>query len=188
MPGLEHFLKTYLELTPPELEVIAKRFRHIALEKGAFFLQTGAFSDRLGIVEQGLVRIFLQTEDKEVTQWISTAGGLLTDLTGFVFGSPARWNMQALSDCSLWVIEKEAYYSLESEVPRFHHIDRRFVARCFSTLEDRIFSHLHMSAEERYQYMFERQPQLFNQVPLQYLASMLGMTPETLSRLRKKII
>jgi CRP-like cAMP-binding protein len=53
-------------------------------------------------------------------------------------------------------------------------------------LEDRIFSHLSMSAEDRYQFFFQHNKELFNQVPLQYIASMLGMTPETFSRIRKK--
>ncbi|HEY5823130.1 MAG TPA: cyclic nucleotide-binding protein, partial [Cyclobacteriaceae bacterium] len=64
--------------------------------------------------------------------------------------------------------------------------EKLFMVRCFSIMEDRIFGHLSMSAEERYQFFFNQNKELFNQVPLQYLASMLGMTPETFSRIRKK--
>jgi len=53
-------------------------------------------------------------------------------------------------------------------------------------MEDRIFTHLSMSAAERYAFFFEQHKELFNQVPLQYIASILGMTPETFSRIRKK--
>ncbi|MFT7589349.1 MAG: hypothetical protein ACI959_001567 [Limisphaerales bacterium] len=65
-------------------------------------------------------------------------------------------------------------------------LDWEFIGKCFITLEDRVFSFLSMSAEERYQMLFHMQLELFNQVPLQYLASMMGMSPETLSRLRKQ--
>ncbi|WP_229239031.1 hypothetical protein [Emticicia sp. C21] len=63
-----------------------------------------------------------------------------------------------------------------------------FIAKCFTMLEDRIFSHLSMTAEERYNFFFQNNKELFNQVPLQYIASMLGMTPETFSRIRRKAI
>ena len=66
------------------------------------------------------------------------------------------------------------------------HLEKLFIVRCFSMMEDRIFSHLSMSAEERYNLFFESNRELFNQVPLQYIASMLGMSPETFSRIRKK--
>jgi CRP-like cAMP-binding protein len=72
-------------------------------------------------------------------------------------------------------------------IPKWNELEKLFIINCFSTLEDRIFSHLAMSAEERYQFFFANNKELFNQVPLQYIASMLGMTPETFSRIRKRI-
>jgi CRP-like cAMP-binding protein len=64
--------------------------------------------------------------------------------------------------------------------------EKRFLAQYFVMMEDRIFSHLSMTAEERYNLFFENNSELFNQIPLQFIASMLGMTPETFSRIRKK--
>lgn len=71
-------------------------------------------------------------------------------------------------------------------VPSWHELEKLFIAKCFTILENRIFSHLSMTAEERYNNFSEHNKELFNQVPLQYIASMLGMTPETFSRIRKK--
>jgi hypothetical protein len=73
-----------------------------------------------------------------------------------------------------------------NKLPKWNELDKIFITKCFTILEERIFSHLYMTAEERFHQLFKQHPELFNQVPLQYLASMLGMTPETLSRLRKK--
>lgn len=67
-------------------------------------------------------------------------------------------------------------------------MEKQFIAGCFVQLEDRVFSHLSLSAEERYDKLFENNKEIFNQVPLQYLASMLGMSPETFSRIRNKKI
>ena len=71
-------------------------------------------------------------------------------------------------------------------VPKWVELEKMFITKCFSILEDRILQHLSLSAEERYNQLFEFNKELFNVVPLQYLASMLGMAPETLSRIRKK--
>ncbi|OGS76943.1 MAG: Crp/Fnr family transcriptional regulator [Candidatus Fluviicola riflensis] len=132
------------------------------------------------------MRIYVQTEDKEVTQWISTKGYFVTDLAGFVFETPARWTIQALTDVELFTINRSDYVKLGQLIPKWHELEKLFITRCFIILEDRIFTHLSMTAEERYNFFFENNKELFNQVPLQYIASMLGMTPETFSRIRKK--
>lgn len=128
---------------------------------------------------------FFETEDKEVTQWISTKGYFVTDLSGFIFNQPARWTIQALTDVEIYTIRKSEYEKIKTIIPRWPELERLFIVRCFTTLEDRIFSHLSMTAEERYHFFFENNKELFNQVPLQYIASMLGMRPETFSRIRK---
>jgi hypothetical protein len=71
-------------------------------------------------------------------------------------------------------------------VPLWYELEKMFLIRCFTFIEERIMSHLSMTAEERYHFFFENNKELFNQVPLHYIASMLGMTPETFSRIRKK--
>ena len=108
------------------------------------------------------------------------------DLSSFVFKQTARWNIQALTDCELYVIDNNDYQKIGQIIPGWNSLEKLFIAKCFTVLEDRILQHLSMSAEERYNQLFSFNKELFNQVPLQYLASMLGMTPETLSRLRKK--
>jgi CRP-like cAMP-binding protein len=77
---------------------------------------------------------------------------------------------------------------LGKELPKWHEIEKKFISKCFIMLEDRIFQHLSLSAEELYIAFFENNRQLFREVPLQYIASMLGMTPETFSRVRKKML
>ncbi|MGS0527187.1 Crp/Fnr family transcriptional regulator [Zobellia nedashkovskayae] len=106
----------------------------------------------------------------------------------FSFKQRARWNIQALTDCELYTINKENYALLNSVVPNWAEMEKQFIAGCFVQLEERVFSHLSLSAEERYNQLFENNKALFNQVPLQYLASMLGMSPETFSRIRNKKI
>ena len=86
----------------------------------------------------------------------------------------------------MYTIDQGDYKNIGRIVPNWHELEKLFIARCFIYIEERIFSLLSLSSEERYKWLFEQQRDLFNQVPLQYLASMLGMTPETLSRIRRK--
>lgn len=186
MTELEKYIQTYFGINQNDLSTISTFFNPITLKKGDFFLKTGQYSDRLGFVQSGIMREFVVLDGKEVTKWISTKGYFVVDLSSFVFHQTARWNIQALTDCELYVIDSKAYQRIGQVVPRWTTLEKLFIAKCFTVLEDRILQHLSMTAEERYHQLFNYNQALFNQVPLQYLASMLGITPETLSRLRKK--
>lgn len=186
MTELEQYINSYFGVKKEELEKISSLFKQTTLKKGDYFLKTGAFCNKLSFIKSGLLRIYVATDEKEVTQWISTTGYFVTDLSSLIFETPARWTIQALTDTELYTIAKEDYTTIGKIIPQWHELEKLFIARCFTILEDRIFSHLSMSAEERYAHFFENNKDLFNQVPLQYIASMLGMTPETFSRIRKK--
>lgn len=170
------------------MDKITSLFTESELKKGDYFTKSGQYCEKLSFVRSGFIRVFATANDKDVTQWISTKGYFITDLYSFNFKQRARWNIQALTDCELYTIDKDNYALLNKLVPNWVEMEKQFIAGCFIQLEDRVFSHLSLSAEERYNKLFENNPELFNQVPLQYIASMLGMTPETFSRIRKKKI
>lgn len=188
MTELETHIQNYFGAADDELATIGSFFHEASLEKDEFFLRKGRRCDRLGFLRCGIVREYVVVDEKEVTKWISTEGYFIVDLSGFLFQHPARWNLQALTDCELYIIELDDYRKLGSLVPRWTELEKLFLSRCFAVLEDRVLSHLSMSAEERYRQLFDYNKEIFNQVPLQYLASMLGMTPETFSRIRKKML
>jgi CRP-like cAMP-binding protein len=86
------------------------------------------------------------------------------------------------------VINRENHFKLLETHPKWLEFDNRLLTSAFTIMENRFFSHLYMTAEERYQELMENEPSLFNRVPLKVIASMLGIAPETLSRLRGKQI
>ena len=187
MTELEQYVKSYFGIvTNDDLKTIASLFKTTTIKRGEFLLKSGKYCNKLSFVQSGLLRIFATIDDKEVTQWISTKGYFSTDLSSFIFEEPSRWTIQALVDTEIYSISKEDYKKIGNLVPTWSELEKLFLVRCFTILEDRIFSHLSMTAEERYKLFFENNKELFNQVPLQYIASMLGMTAETFSRIRKK--
>ena len=187
MTELEQYINSHFGVVnADDLQAIVSLFKLTTIKKNDFLLKTGKQCDKLCFVQSGLLRMFISTEDKEVTQWISSKGHFSTDLSSFIFDTPSRLSIQALVNTEVFVISKEDYKSIGELVPKWKELEKLFLVRCFITLEERIVSHLSMTAQERYEYFFENNRELFNQVPMQYIASMLGMTPETFSRIRKK--
>ena len=188
MTELQKYITSYFGVTNQNMDEITSLFTESELKKGEYFTKTGQCCEKLSFVRSGYIRVFATAGEKEITQWISTKGYFITDLYSFNFKQRARWNIQALSDCELYTVNKENYALLNNIVPNWVEMEKQFIAGCFVQLEDRVFSHLSLSAEERYDKLFKNNKALFNQVPLQYIASMLGMSPETFSRIRNKKI
>lgn len=186
MPELEAYLLGYFLINKDELAQASSLFHVEHLNRNDFFVKSGHYADKLSFVKSGIVRVYASHGDKEVTQWISTPGYFLTDLRSLIFDETAKWNMQAITDCELFTISKTDYRQLGVHVNNWAELEKRFLSNCFITLEERVFSFLSATAQERYEQLFQQNPGIFNQVPLQYIASMLGMTPETLSRIRGK--
>jgi CRP-like cAMP-binding protein len=186
MTELEQYLRTYMGISDDDMEALVNVFHPLTLEKGDYLLKAGRPCERLCFHREGLIRVFADHGEKEVTQWISYKGTLITDLQGLVCDEPARFSMQALSHCELYSISKKDYLDLHRRVPRWPVLERTLITRCFGIMEERVFALLSMTAEERYIHLQEVNPELFELVPLKYLASMMGMTPESLSRIRKK--
>ena len=180
-------IQAYLGLDKDNAKLICELFKPESIKKGEFFLKAGHYSSRLSYITSGYFRMYIDLNDKEVTQWIGYPNSFITDLSSLVFDNISRFNIQAITDCEIYSLPKSIYAQMGNHVPNWHKIEKLFIAKCFTMLEDRVTSHLSMSAQERYQMLYERDKSLFNHVPLQYLASMLGMSPETLSRIRHKI-
>jgi len=190
MKEIESYIENYFGIGGKDLTPIGRLFSNTALKKNDYLLKMNQYAKSIHFVKNGYLRVFAYNEsgEKEITQWISNQGMFLTDLSSFIFDNRSRWNIQALSNCELYTISKENYQSIGNYVENWAELEKLFIAKCFITLENRVFSQLSMTAEEKVKNLFELNPDVFLQVPLQYIASMLGMTPETLSRVRRKMI
>lgn len=188
MTELEIYIKSYFGISKEDLSNVASLFKQTTLQKDDFFIQEGKYGVSLSFIRSGFIRIFNYSNGKEITQWISSPGEFITDLSSLIFDTPARWNIKALTVSELYTLSFENYRRISQIVPQWEKLEKLFIAKCFLNLEDRVYSFLSMTAEERYNQFYEKSKGIFNQIPHLYLASMLGMTPETLSRIRRKEI
>jgi CRP-like cAMP-binding protein len=187
MTELEQYLRAYTNVSDADMSTLASCFHITVMEKGEYYVKQGRVCDKLSFHKSGLIRSWADHDGREVTQWISSKGYFLTDLGGIISNQPSKFHVQALTHSELYTISKKDYLDLPNIIPAWPSLERVLITRCFGFLETRIFSLLSMSAEEQYIYMLEKDSELFTQVPLKYLASMMGMTAESLSRVRNKL-
>lgn len=185
MTELETYIHSYFGIQDTHMTALIDLFKESQLKKGEYFSRIDTQCRQLSFIRSGHLRVFAYKDDKDITQWISSQGEFVTDLASMIFKTPSRWNIQALTDCELYSISRESYEQIGKLIPQWDQLEKLFLAKCFLTLEDRVYSFLSMTAEQRYLQLFEHKRDLFNETPLHYLASMLGMTPETLSRIRR---
>lgn len=186
MDQINIYLKTYFNIQEEDLPLVAKLFDIVSFKRGVPILKSEQYCRNMFFIKSGILRIFALNDGKEITQWIATENNFMTDLNSFLLHQPARWNIEAITDVTLYSISKRNYDEIVNIVPNWGEIEKLFIVNCFTTMENRIFQFLSLSAENRYLHFYHDNKSLFNQVPLQHLASMLGMTPETFSRIRKK--
>lgn len=186
MEKLKMHFQTYFNLEDKQLDTLVSCFTKEEIKKGGIFIKQGYTCNKFAFIENGIFRVSTIVDDSDITQWIATSGYYVTDLVNFIQDEKSRWTITALTDCTIYSILKSDYNRIEGLINNWNKIERTFIIHCFTLLENRILQSLSMTAEERYLSFFENNKNLFNQIPQHYIASMLGMSPETLSRIRRR--
>ncbi|WP_242929117.1 Crp/Fnr family transcriptional regulator [Pontibacter vulgaris] len=173
--------------TGQELQVCRSYFTPKKLKKRQFLLQEGDVCNRLAFVEKGALYSY-STDSKGGQHVIQFAfeGWWIADLYSFFTLEPSNLNIEALEDCELLLIDREQHQHLLAEVPKYETYIRLLYQNAYIALQRRVESTVGLTAEAKYNRLLEQYPYIVQQVPLNLIASYLGVTPETLSRIRKQ--
>ncbi|MDX1285498.1 MAG: Crp/Fnr family transcriptional regulator, partial [Draconibacterium sp.] len=170
-----------------ELISAAHLFHTETILKNNYFSKSGIISDRIGFVTSGLFRSFYNIKDKETTTFFQVPGTVVAALLSFLSMKPAIENIQALEDSEIIVINRKELLNLYNENWKWQQVGRILIENYYVKMEQRLIAMQSQSAQERYEVFLRHFPELIKTVPLHYIASYLGMSPETLSRVRKMI-
>jgi CRP-like cAMP-binding protein len=186
MAELTAFIGAQINIPPDQLSRITSRFSPRTLRKGKHFLTKGQIASEYIFVERGALRVYTVSGEREITGWIAFEGEFFGELNSLKSGLPTKFSIQAVEDTQLLTIHHLDMDSLYAAYPVWQEFGRKIWELAFQRVVEGILAHQTMTAEERYAQML-RQSELVQRVPLKHLASFLGVTPTSLSRLRKKI-
>ena len=184
------FRETFLKYQPVEeddMKEIMERFEPQKFKKKSLILKEGSVCRAFYFINKGMIRTFVNHDGDEVTTWVALPGTIETSAQSFLREIPSTSNLQAISDCEVLSMKREDYYHLIHTHAGFNAFAIRMMENFYLRVEDKFYSYLFLSAEERFRKMKSQYPVHFANVPLKYLASILRIKPETLSRLRKKV-
>ena len=185
-------LRTHIEkrvhLTDEEFEINAKYSIPKTIKKHHFLLNEGDVSRHIAFVNSGCLREYtINNKGAEHIIQFAIEDWWVSDLNSFLSGKPATFNIDALLDSEVLLLEKSAREELLNNCPKMEKFFRLLVEANHVATHQRISDSLSTSAEERYLKFIKTFPKLFEQVPQNQIASYLGITPQSLSRIRKEL-
>ena len=167
-------------------ESIALEFVPKKILANQFLLKEGMISDEYVFLETGFMRAFAHDiEGNEVTTNFYSGNQLVFEVSSFFNRTKSRENIHAIDDCNCWFITYQQLNNLFHSLPEFRDFGRSVLVKGFAALKTRVLSMITETAELRYETILKNNPEIFQHVPLKYIASYLGITDTSLSRIRK---
>lgn len=178
-----------INLTDAEKEICKSLFSPKKLRKRQYILQQDDICKNLVFVEKGILRSY-SVDDKgnEHILQFALEGWWIADIYSFLTGEPAEYNIDAIEDSELLQISKSALDELYERVPKFERYFRILTQSNMIATQRRLTATLSANADEKYLKLLSAYPNIVARVPQHMIASYLGITPETLSRVRKRIV
>ncbi len=186
MQALFSHIRQYCDFSQEAIESLGSVLKPVKLEKGEFLTTEGKVCNSVYFVEQGCLRGYYNLDGKEITYWFAFENNFVTSLLSFVTRNPGMENIQLLEDCKLWEISYDDLHRLYKKHTDVNTLGRIINERYYVMLEERFVSNHFKEARDRYENLLATAPHILQRVPLGHVASYLGMTQETLSRIRSK--
>jgi CRP-like cAMP-binding protein len=170
-----------------DLQAIVNAFALHSFSKNELVVEEGKTSRYMGFVNSGLFQYYINKDGIEITHYVSVPNTWLASVMSFISGNPALENIRALTDGTIFMISKSNLTKLVSEIPAFKNFYIMLLEQSICGIDESRHDLIVLNADQRYAKLLQKQPHLLQLIPLQHLASMLGITARHLSRIRSSI-
>lgn len=186
--NLIKMISSYITLKQKDEEILLNYFEPVAVKKNTLLEKENQKTQYLYFINNGFVRVFITDDGEEKTTQINCPSKFITSFQSFITGEKAIENVETITDCNLLKITKKNLDILNSTIENWNIFSEKIYEKAVLYNEERTRNMILLSAEERYLKLLKTQPEVIQNVPLQYIASYIGIKPESLSRIRKQII
>jgi len=185
---LINYVLQFGQLNAQQIDYISDKAKMVQLQKEDYFSEAGKIARQVGFIVDGVVRVcYYDNQGEEITMYFMEEGNFVVDFDSFDNNIPSSAYVQAVTDCTLIIFTKKDWEDLANTIVGWESIVHKIVKKSLIQKIDRRSSLVSEDATTRYLAFMEKYPQLLHRIPLSYLASYLGITQSSLSRIRKNI-
>ena len=186
MERLKKYIQSKIEIEPNKLQHILASFEAKEFSKDQSVIKAGQYVTKYYFIAKGGVRIIIDTPEKEVTAWLIFENNFFSDLDSLRSGQTSKAKIVAIDDTEIFSIEANKMNEFYDAFTEWQKLGRLIMEDAFLNVVDSLVSFQVMDAETRYLQLLKKSD-IINRIPLKQLASYLGITPNSLSRIRKNI-
>ncbi|MDR2221437.1 MAG: Crp/Fnr family transcriptional regulator [Flavobacteriaceae bacterium] len=171
------------------LEVLADKVEHRELKKGDVLLDLGEVCDYVGFLKEGSMRMYyINEEGQDISFFFYLSGDVFTNYEGVVSYTPSNMVLECLTPCQVTLIKRDDLLALYNSSMEWQKVGRLMSDAIFLNAKKRIDFLLFLNPEQRYLDLLHHHPQILNSIPQKYIATYIGVKPQSLSRIRKRLI
>jgi CRP/FNR family transcriptional regulator, anaerobic regulatory protein len=187
MSLLKDYLGKFVNFTPTLEKVFFELCTIQEIPKKTHLFRSGDICHHVHFIEKGFARVYYLLDGRDVTSWFAQEGQVMSAKDSLFTGKPSDYNIQLLEDSKVISINYRKLESKFDEYPALERAARLITIESYLQLDDRIKNILFYTPEERYLRLLESYPNITTRISLGYIASYLGITQETLSRVRARV-
>lgn len=189
MEQLQNAINAISPVSPADFELLKTVTKNLTVKKHTNLLAQGETCKNVYFIKKGFFRMFyVDLNGNEVNFRFAAANNFMVNFQSFLTQKPSNYYWQAMQDAEILYFAYQDVQRLYDECPAWEHFGRLMSEHVYIQLNERVEMFQFMSPEQRYQHLLNTKPELFNQVSQFHLSSYLGVKPESLSRLRKRLL
>ena len=184
--NIKNAFSEHIKLTETELLILSESLITKHYKKGEYFIKEKDFCDYVGFVDKGLFNFFYLIDGVDHIRGFFFMNDFISNYPCFLLGNKSKFYIRALENSSITLIHKKDLFLLYKQLPKLQELSRSIVEKLYIEISEKYESFFIKTAEERYVELINSEPDILKIVPQYMIASYLGITPEGLSRIKKR--